>query len=406
MNVVGRRLVLWGSLGLLLAAGLAYAFWPRPVPVDFVVAEPGPLVVTVGEEGETRVRDVFVMSAPVTGYMRRIEQDVGDLLSANETEVAQIEPIDPTFLDVRSEAQAEAAVEAALAARSLAAAEVEMAEAELDFAAAELERARRLIVSATISERALDDAERVFRTKNAALDTAEAALRMRDWELTQARAELVSPATTRRDFRDCDCVVLTAPVSGTILRIHQESEGVVQSGQPLIDIGDPRDLEIVVDLLSEDAVKVEAGQRVIIEDWGGPADLNGRVRRIEPTGFTKVSALGIEEQRVNVIIDITDPFEDWRRLGHDYRVEVRVVLWEGDSVLKVPLTALFRNGAARGGNEWAVFLEDQGRARLQPVTIGRRTDLEVQILDGLEEGARVVLYPSDRVVDGVGLTAR
>ncbi|WP_420346356.1 efflux RND transporter periplasmic adaptor subunit [Pelagibius sp.] len=401
MTVQGRRAVLWGSLVVLLGAGLAYAFWPRPVSVDFVLAGKGPLVVTVGDEGETRVRDVFVLSAPVTGYMRRIEHDVGDLLEARLTEVAQIEPIDPTFLDVRSATQAEAEVEAAQAARSLAVAEVEMAAAELDFAQAELERARRLIVSATISERALDDAERVFRTKRAALSTAEAALRMRDWELERARAELVSPATAQRSYDACDCVVMTSPVSGQILRIHQESEGVVTSGQALIDIGNPRDLEIVVDLLSEDAVKVEAGQRVIIEDWGGPEDLQGRVRRIEPTGFTKVSALGIEEQRVNVIIDITDPPEAWARLGHGYRVEVRIVLWESESVLKVPLTALFRNG-----DDWAVFVEDDGRARRQAVTAGRRTDLEAQILDGLEEGVRVVLYPSDRVVEGVGLTAR
>ncbi|HIP79365.1 MAG TPA: HlyD family efflux transporter periplasmic adaptor subunit, partial [Kiloniellaceae bacterium] len=371
MTVQRRRAVLWGALVLLLGIGLAYAFWPRPVAVDFVLAGEGPLVVTIGEEGETRVRDVFVLSAPVTGYMRRIEHDVGDLLEAGLTEVAQIEPIDPTFLDVRSATQAEAAVEAAQAARSLAVAEVEMAAAELDFAEAELERARRLIASDTISERALDDAERVFRTKRAALSTAEAGLRMRDWELERARAELVSPATAQRSYDACDCVVMTSPVSGQILRIHQESEGVVTSGQALIDIGNPRDLEIVVDLLSEDAVKVEAGQRVIIEDWGGPEDLQGRVRRIEPTGFTKVSALGIEEQRVNVIIDITDPPETWARLGHGYRVEVRIVLWESDSVLKVPLTALFRNGG-----DWAVFVEDGGRARRQAVTVGRRTDLE------------------------------
>ena len=401
MTVLRRRLMLWGSLGLVLALGLAYAFWPRPVPVDFVVAAPGPLVVTVGEEGETRVRDVFVLSAPITGYLRRIELDVGDLLEADLTEIARIEPIDPTFLDVRSATQARAAVEAAQAARSLAAAEVEMAEAELDFADAELERARRLILSETISERSLDDAERVFRTKSAALDTANAALRMRNWELEQARAELVSPATARRDYQDCDCVVMTSPVSGSILHIHQESEGVVTSGQALIDVGNARDLEIVVDLLSEDAVKVEAGQRVIIEDWGGPADLAGRVRRIEPTGFMKVSALGIEEQRVNVIIDLTDPPEAWQRLGHGYRVEVRIVLWEHESILKVPLTALFRNG-----DDWAVFVEREGRARRQPVVIGQRTDLEAQILEGLEAEDRVVLYPSDRVVEGVRLSAR
>lgn len=400
MTVIARRLLLWGCVGLLLAAGLVFAFWPRPIPVDFVTAESGPLVVTVGDEGETRVRDVFVLSAPVTGFMRRIDLDVGDQLVAEVTEIARIEPIDPSFLDVRSAAQAEAAVEAGEAALALAAAEVEMASAELDFADSELKRARRLIRSDTISERALDDAERVFRTKKAALATAQAGLRMREWELEQARAELVSPAVGRQSRDDCECVILTAPVSGQLLRIHQESEAVVTSGQPLVDIGDPVDLEIVVDLLSEDAVKVEAGQRVIIEDWGG-RELNGRVKRVEPTGFMKVSALGIEEQRVNVIIDFADPPEDWERLGHGYRVEVRVVLWEDEAVLKLPLTALFRQGTA-----WATFVETGGRATLRPVVLGQRTDLEAQVLEGLEEGERVVLYPSDRVVEGVRLEAR
>ena len=400
MTVFIRRLLIWSSLGLLLAAGLAFAFWPRPIPVDFVNAERGPLIVTVGDEGETRVRDVFVLSAPVTGFMRRIDLDVGDQLVAEVTEIARIEPIDPSFLDVRSAAQAEAAVAAGEAALALASAEVEMASAELDFADSELQRARRLIRSETISERALDDAERVFRTKKAALATAQAALRMREWELEQARAELVSPALGRQNREDCECVILTAPVSGQLLSIHQESEAVITSGQPLVDIGDPGDLEIVVDLLSEDAVKVEAGQRVIIEDWGGH-ELNGRVKRVEPTGFMKVSALGIEEQRVNVIIDFADPPEAWARLGHGYRVEVRIVLWEGEAVLKLPLTALFRQGTA-----WVTFVESDGKASLRPVVLGRRTDLEAEVVEGLEEGERVVLYPSDRVVEGVRLEAR
>jgi len=396
-----RRLLLWGCLALLLLAGLAYALWPRPVPVDFVVAARGPLVVTVDEEGETRIRDVFVLDAPIAGRMRRIDLDVGDAVTAGESVVARIEPIDPSFLDVRSEAQAEAAVDAAEANRRLAAAEVVSAEAELDFAESELYRARELIGDQHISERALDDAERNFRTRQAALETAKAALRMRESELRHARTQLLSPAETQRNVADCDCVTLTAPVSGSILRIIHESEGVVQPGEALIEIGDPRDLEIVVDYLSEDAVKIEAGQRVIIEEWGGTADLEGRVDRVEPFGFTKVSALGIEEQRVNVIIDFTDEPSAWQRLGHGFRVETRVVLWRGDDVLKIPLTALFRNG-----DDWSVFVEEDGRARKRKVTLGQRTGFEAEITEGLEVGERVVLHPSDRVVEGVGLAAR
>ena len=401
MTVAQRRIVLWGLLLAVLAAGLLYAFRPQPVPVDFATVERGPLVVTVDEEGETRVRDVFVLSAPIAGRARRIESEVGDAVVAGETVVVEIEPIDPAFLDVRSEAQAQAAVRTAEAARVLASAELERAQAELAFAEAELKRARRLIGRGTISQRRLDEDERAFKTAKANLATAQAALDMRKAELERARAELLSPLETRGQTAGCPCVAVTAPVSGRVLRVHHESEGVVAPGEPLIEIGDPRDLEIVADLLSSDAVKVEAGQRVLIEDWGGGEVLNGRVERVEPYGFTKVSALGIEEQRVNVIIDFADPPERWQRLGHGYRVEARIVLWEGEAVLKVPLNALFREGET-----WAVFIETEGRAEKRVVEPGRQNGLESEILGGLDAGQRIVLHPSDRVVAGVRLTAR
>jgi len=401
MNFLWRRIVFWGVLALALAAGLLYAFRPQPVPVDFAVIERGPLVVAVAEEGETRVKEVFVLSAPVTGRALRIDAHVGDTVIANETVIAQIEPIDPSFLDPRTEAQARAAVRAAEAARALAAAELDQAQAELDFAQSELDRARRLIRSETISQRALDDAERIFKTRRAAVATAVAALRMREFELEQARAQLMSPVETQRQRGECECVPIRAPVSGRILRVLHESEGVVQAGTALVEIGNPKDLEIVVDLLSTDAVKVLAGQRVVIEEWGGDAPLAGRVRRVEPFGFTKVSALGIEEQRVNVIVDFTDPPERWQRLGHGYRVDARIVLWEGKDILKVPVPALFRDG-----DRWAVFVEEDEKAQRRLVEIGGRNGLEAEIVSGLAAGQRVVLHPGDRIVDGVGLIAR
>ena len=401
MTIQWRRLLFWGVLAVALAAGLLYAFRPQPVAVDLTTAARGSLVVTVDEEGETRIRDVFVLSAPVTGYLQRIDLDVGDVVQADLTAVARIEPIDPSFLDVRSEAQAQAAVQTAEAARRFAAAEVDSAEAELEFAKSELERARRLFAQEHVSERTLDDAERAHRTRTAALETARASLRMRESELEEARSQLLSPAQGRRAFEACDCVTITAPVSGRILQIFNESEGVVSSGESLVEIGDPEDLEIVVDLLSEDAVKVEAGQQVLIEEWGGGKTLNGRVKRVEPFGFMKVSALGIEEQRVNVIIDFTDSPETWARLGHGYRVEARIVLWEGEAVIKLPLTALFRDG-----EDWAVFVAAAERAEKRQVEIGQRNGLEAEIVNGLIEGETVVLHPSDRVVEGVLLTAR
>ena len=401
MSMRARQIVMWGGLCGLLVAGLGFAFWPRPVLVDLTVAERGSLVVTADEEGQTRVRDIFVVSSPISGRVRRIESDVGDEVVAGETIVARIEPIDPSFLDVRSEAEAKAAIQAAAAAKALSEAKLAEAQANLDFARADLGGARRLIQTDTISERALDEAERAFKTRTAAVATFKAELKMRDSELAKARARLVSPIETQRLHGSCDCVSINAPVSGRILRLIRESEGVVQAGDALVEIGNPRDLEIVVDFLSTDAVKVAPGQRAIIEEWGGEDRLAGRVRRVEPYGFTKVSALGIEEQRVNVIVDFTDPPDRWKRLAHGFRVEVRVVLWEREKVLKLPLTALFRVG-----DRWNVFVEESGRARLRTVELGRSNGLQGEITGGLREGERVILHPSDRVSDGVRVGAR
>ena len=401
MLSVNKRWYFWGGLVALLLIGLALAFRPRPVVVDLVTIERGPLAITVDEEGETRVHDVYVLSAPVTGRMRRVDLHAGDPVTAIDTVVAQIQPIDPAFLDPRSEAQARADVRAAESARALAQAEVEQAKAELEFAEREHERANQLIAEGTISRRDLDLAERNIATARAVLATAIAALDVRNYELERARAALVSPTQTLETGSDCDCVSIRSPVDGRILRILQQSETVVQAGAPLVEIGDSRDLEIVVDLLSADAVKVEPGQRVIIDRWGGDTPLEGRVRLVEPFGFTKVSALGIEEQRVNVVIDLVSDERDWQKLAHGYQVELHIVLWEADDALTVPLLALFRDGES-----WAVFVESAGRAELRRVTTGRRNGLDAEIVEGLEEGERVVLHPSDRVTQGVRLADR
>lgn len=401
MNVRIRRLIFWGSLVLVLVIGLAFAFRPQPVTVDVAEVGRSRLVVTVDDEGETRVHDVYVLSAPVAGHMRRIALHAGDPVVAMSTVIAEIEPIDPAFLDPRSEAQARADVRAAESAEALARANVDQAQAELQFAEREHERAMQLIRENTISERDLDEAERALRTRRAALATAMAALDMRAYELERARATLVSPTQTQSSRGECDCVPIRAPVDGRLLRVLHQSEGVVIAGAPLVEIGNPRDLEIVVDLLSSDAVKVSPGQRVIIERWGGDDSLEGRVRLVEPFGYTKISALGIEEQRVNVIIDLTSPAEAWERLAHGYQVDVRIVLWEEQNALTVPLLALFRDGDA-----WAVFVEADGAAELRRVSIGRRNRINAEVIGGLEEGERVVLHPSDRVRDGARVEER
>jgi HlyD family secretion protein len=397
-----RRLLFWLPIVAVTALVLLWLFWPRAVAVDFVTVARGPLEVSVSDEGETRVKDVYVVSAPVPGLMRRIALEAGDPVLAGETVMARIEPSDPSFLDMRTAAEARAAVQAAEAAQRLAVATVLRAEAELDFAQAELARYRGLAERDTVSANDLDAAERRARTAAAALDEARAALRVRESELVQARARLMAPGLARRRRgADCDCVDVYSPVSGSVLRVLQESEAVVASGTPLVEVGNPGELEIVVDLLSTDAVRVQPGQRVRIEAWGGAGDLAGSVRRVEPFGFTKVSALGIEEQRVNVIIDLTDPPDRWRRLGHGYRVEPRIVLAAAESALKVPRAALFRDGG-----QWAVFRRDGGRARLRHVELGLASGLEAEIAGGLAEGDEVVLQPGDRVSDGTRIRPR
>jgi HlyD family secretion protein len=395
-----KRIVIWIVIASIIAVALALSFAPQPVMVDLVEVRPGPLVVTLDEEGETRVHDVYTLSAPVAGRVQRIEGHVGDPVTANETVLAKIEPGDPSFLDPRSEAQARAAIQAAEAARDLAAAAVNDADAQYEFARAEYARMQELVIEGSVSKRDLDSAERDFKARRAGLDTARAALQVRNYELELAKAQLVSPLQTQESRGDCECIPITAPVSGRILQIADRSERVVREGDMLMQIGDPGDLEIVVDYLSMDAVKIEAGQRVIIENWGGDGALEGRVRRVEPFGFLKVSALGIEEQRVNVIIDFAND-QGWERLGHGYQVESRVVLWEADNVLTVPLTALFRE---EGG--WALFVAEDGRAVLRYVETGRRNGVISEVREGLEAGERVVMHPSDRVTDGVRIASR
>lgn len=399
MSVVKRRLAIWGSLLALLAVGIAYALRPQPIQVDLAVAETGLLRVTLDEEGETRVRDVYTLHAPLRGQLQRIAAEVGDVVKAGETQLAQIEPAPPAFLDVRIEAELQAAVEAARAAHKLAAAELNKAKADLTFAEGERARARQLIERRAISQRTLEDAERAYHVAQANLATAEAALKVREHELHQARSRLLSRQEIRSLREDCECMPVTAPVSGVVLQVMRRSEGVVEAGTPLLDIGDPADLEIVVNFLSEDAVRITPGQRAIITGWGGE-DLNAVVRRIEPFGQTEVSALGIEEQRVDVILDFAEPPQRWRTLGHGYRVDVQVILFEGE-VLKLPLGALFRQG-----DDWAVFIAEDGLARLRRVAVGQRNSLAVEIREGLEPGDQAILYPSDRIKDGVAIVER
>ncbi|SDK12860.1 efflux RND transporter periplasmic adaptor subunit [Microbulbifer yueqingensis] len=394
-----RRLVIIGLLAVLVLF-FAWAFLPKPVPVDLAGVSRGPMEVYVRDEGYTRVKDVFVVSAPVTGYLLRVDKEVGDTVTAYRTELAQLLPTHPQFLDERTRNQAMATIRSAQSALELARAERRDAEAQLEFARADARRFRQLAEKDFVSQSELERVELALDSAEASLASARAAEKVRQGELENARAALIPPREGKPPSPE-DIVKVTAPVSGQVLQLRQESESVVEAGTPLLDIGNPSQLEVVVDLLSRDAVQVNPGDYARFTRWGGDNPLHGTVRVVEPFGFTKISALGIEEQRVNVIIELDDPRREWQRLGHGYRVDAAVRIWRGEKILQVPTGTLIRY---RG--KWAVFRVRGGQAELVPVEIGHNNGQVAEVLDGLVEGDTLVLHPSERIEDGVAVEKR
>ena len=372
-----RRWLPW-ALGLALVALLAWGLRPRPAVVETARAAFGPLRATVSEEGKTRIRQRFVVAAPVTGQLRRIPHKPGATLAAGDL-VATIDAVQASPLDPRNRALAEARRDAA---RVL----LEKSRAAHELARSELGRIERMFAAGTVSPQ---DREAAQMRETAAAREAAAA----EGNLRQAEAELSESAPSSGE--PGRPVEVRAPVAGRVLRVFQESERAVAPGTPLVELGDPADLEVVVEMLSRDGAAIAPGTRAVLEQWGGPAPLEGRVRLVEPAAFTKVSALGVEEQRVNVVVDLTTPVAERAALGDNFRVEARVVVWEQDRVLKVPAAALFR----RGGS-WAAYVVRDGRARLVEVAAGRSSGPETQVAAGLAEGDEVILYPGDRVADG------
>lgn len=385
-----RRLIPVAA-AVIVIAFLVWAFMPRPVGVELAEVGPRDLEVAVEEEGEARIREVFTVSATIAGKLQRISLHAGDSVTEGETVVAVIGPAAPVLLDSRSRAVAQATASAAQAATALARAQLDQAEATLEFMTGEANRAIALFQKGAVSQRTYDNAIRERKTAQAAVSSAVANLAMREKELESALAVL---QPDRKGAADKCCVSIIAPVSGQVLRVLTESEQVVQPGTPLLEIGDPGNLEIVVDLLSRDAVRVKKGAMATITGWGG-APVPARVERVEPSAVTKVSALGIDEQRVKVILSLSAPPEDWRELGHGFRVIARIALWRGEGVLAIPVGALFRDGA-----HWATYVVRGGRATLQRITLGERNEDIAQVLDGLAAGDRVILHPSDLVSEG------
>lgn len=366
--------------GAVLLALLVAGLWPKPTAVETAVASVGPLRVVVAEEGRTRVRQRYVVHAPIPGQLRRIPYKAGEPVTAGKTLLAIIDPLQPAPLDERARAAAEAREESASA-------QLSKAQAEQAFATSELKRFEALYANKTIAAQEFESVQLRKTAADRNVSAAESALK-------QARAELAefsgAASTTNQPARE-----IVAPVSGKVLRVFEESARSVTPGLSLVEIGDPADLEAVIEVLSRDGAIIQPGMPVELEQWGGGEPLEARVRLVEPAGFTKISALGVEEQRVNVIADILTPVEKRGNLGDGFRVEARIVVWQSPKTLKVPSGALFRRGEG-----WAVFVIDNGVAKIRDVKAGKTSGREFQILEGLKEGETVIIYPSGKVKEG------
>ncbi len=438
-------------MGLGVLGMLVYAMLPKPVGVDLGVVERGPLQVTVDEDGRTRIKEQYIVSTPLSGRLMRIDLDVGDPVVAGQSAIARIQPTDPALLDPRAQAQSEARVKAAEARLQQAATGLEKTKAAMDFAESEVARIRKLRDNNAATSSQVDAQELQFRTTTQDFRAARFAEEIARFELELEQAALLrtqgdedhgntSPDESTKpgesthpgenteegedtghsetDDSEADDgtpdgapeetpsdangeFLIRAPITGRVLKVFQESATVVTPGTQLVQLGDPSDLEVVVDVLSSDAVRIVPGAKARLDQWGGDAPLSATVRLVEPSGFTKISALGVEEQRVNVVLEFDDPPEDRSTLGDSFRVEAHIIIWENSQVLKVPNSALFRHKG-----EWAVFQINDARARLQPVEIGHQNSLESEIVSGLEEGDRIVMHPSDQVEDGAEIFER
>lgn len=383
-------------LAVAMVAGFGWALREQPALVDLAEITAAPMQVTVREEGMTRVRNVYTISAPIAGHLTRTVVNEGDVVRANNTVVAAIHPLDPPLIDRRAEAELLASRDAARSGVSVAEIDLQRAQSALKLAEDELTRTLKLFGSGFVSESALQRLTNEVDLQKNAVDAAKAVIGLRNAELSNTEARLLQPDPADPTGERC-CVNLLAPIDGTVLAVMARSEQAVAAGAKLAEIGNVHDLEVAVDLLSSDAVRIAPGTKAEISDWGGDHALRATVRRVDPAAFTKVSALGIEEQRVTVILDLEDTDV---RLGHSYRVFVEISVWECAKCVQMPIGALFRNG-----DRWNAFVADGGRAKQMEVQIGHMNDHAAEVLAGLKPGAGVVVHPSDTLVDG-GLVER
>lgn len=400
-----RRVAFWGTVGVALAAALAIMTRPQPVPVDFAEVSRGAMAETLDHEGRTRVRERYVVSAPVAGRVLRIALRPGDRVVANRTVIATFAPGASSLLDARTRAGATSRVSEAEALLEQARAQRELARVQSQHAIEERDRAQNLAKFGLLTAEGRQAAETQAAGSERSLEAAEAAVRAAAHEVEAARAMLVEPGSGFEGSTGTAAkgvtLTLRSPIDGVVLERHRESETVVMHGEPLVTVADTSALEVVADFLSSDAVRIQPGLRAFIDQWGGGQPLDAVVRRVEPAGFLKISALGVEEQRVWVVLDLREPSAAGRALGDGYRVEARVVTWEGSDVVRVPVSSLFRRGPG-----WAVFVEAGGLARERAVRIGHRNGTFAEVLSGVPVGTRVVIYPPDSVSDGTHIASR
>lgn len=398
------------ALGL-LGGGVIFAIiagaLPKPVPVDIGKARRGALRITVNEDGRTRVKDRYTISSPLTGNLARVELRPGDTVQKGQV-LLRIQPLEAPLLDTRTRAEAEARLAAAQAALLQARSAVGRAQVALDFARSEAQKNRQLSARGAVPMQALERSQLDERTRAEELSSSQFGVKVAEHQADLARAAVqqISGGGRRPGAGGqggSTGLEVVAPIDGEgrVLRVLQTSAGVVQAGAALLEVGDPAALEIVVDVLTQDAIQIQPGAKALIERWGGAQDLRGHVRVVEPSAFTRVSALGVEEQRVNVVLDLDEPREKWAQLGDGYRVECRIIVWEGADVVSVPLSAIFRDG-----ERWAVFVVKDERAVLRHIGLGHRGDMEAEVTEGLAAGEAVVLHPSEQVKAGVKLEKR
>ncbi|MCA9190324.1 MAG: HlyD family efflux transporter periplasmic adaptor subunit [Planctomycetales bacterium] len=402
LKMIGR-LIIWSLLVIGLASAVYLALRPQPVLIDTAIVNNGRLTVSVNEDGVTRIKERYIVSTPLTGQLGRVQLEVGDVVTANVTTLATLQATDPSLLDPRAVAQAEARVHAAERRLDATESELESSRTALEYAERELARLRSLVTSQAISASELEQHELEVRLRTETLHTANIRVDIANYELELERSALLltSPPQNSPGENTSMELEIKAPIDGRVLRVYRESAAVLNAGESILEIGDPTDLEAVIDVLSNDAVRIAPGAEVWFDHWGGSERLQGEVRVVEPSGFTKFSALGVEEQRVNVIVDFRGSKEAREQLGDGFRVEARIVVSDSPDTLKLPTSALFRVESM-----WHVFVVRDQKAVLIPVEVGSSNDLEAEVLSGIEPDAEVIIHPSDMIRDGSWVSRR